>query len=1203
MDFSSIVIIGKDHGIKNRIIGILTIVIGAVGVMLSAYITYSSFVPRAAPLPQAPALPALAVSVDPILRRQLESRVKAAPTERLVEALIFLERPKVAASVRSSDRVTRVSERASYVNDLQTKTSSIQQTVLQSMTSLVSAGHVSVKKTYYVDNVLLVSLDNEGLDGLTKLRSVRAVTPNYQIPVPKPSVTTQASQWNISMIKADTAWSELGIRGANTVVANIDTGVRWDHNAVKLAYRGWNSGAVSHDYNWFDPTGTYPSAPGDNNNHGTHTMGTMVGGNDPNYVIGVAPDAKWVAAKGCVSGWCMGSDLLSAAQWMLAPTKLDGSSPDPAQAPDVVNNSWGGGSCDTWFAGAINSWRNAGIVPVFSQGNSGPNPGSANSPGDNPQAIGVGATDSNDVIASFSSRGPSCAAFGSETKPEVSAPGVSVLSSIASSTTSYAYYSGTSMAAPHVAGTVALMRSANPSLSVDEAETILKVTSADKGAAGPDNDYGAGRINAYEVVNVTMNGGSITGTVTKQSDNTPIVGASVVIQKTNNLSFIRQVTTDNAGAFSFSYVSPDSYVINISAFGFTTFTQFFSLTPKQQFVLPVQLTSAPTYTLSGTITNAGSLPVAATVTLLNTPLPSVTSNPKTGAYTISGIPSDIYMLQVTSPGLQTWKNQVTVNSNTTKNVQLANLPAIPITNGFENGLSGWTGTGLWNVLSSPNYCSNPKTGTKSAYYGNPNACNYDVGITKGELTSPLFYIPNVTGPVSADFWSWYQTESSGTYWDKRLVEVKEESGNWTTLLQLSNDPMQVWQAFSVNLDSYKGKNVQVRFVFDSVDAVGNQYKGWYLDDVSIAVHGADLSLSQTAPAQATIGSTVEYKLSIANKGDKPAENTKLTDTWVTPGGASTATLVRVTDRSGRVLPATTNNTGSFTIDLGTLAPGATTSATIVFTIADTAKRTEKLTNTAELSTSSVDIDPTNNTSTAETVIISAELSLSGKDTVISASSGIVQYAFTLQNIGELPATNVNARVTIDAPFPWQLTTATPSASQKTLESNTGSFDLTFGTLTPSETATFTYTVKPISPANGSFDVTATASTDAKESSPDNTVHLVTPINTLPTPTPVPNTPPTIVTTTLPYASLRKAYNAKITARDVNGDTLTLATTGLPSGISQGPCTQSVNTGGSSQIDCVFQGTAKSRGVYSVNVTVSDGRGGVAKKTLRLIVLP
>lgn len=1151
------------------------------------------------------------VSVDPVLRRQLESSVKAAPADRLVEALVFLERPTVRASVRSSNRVARVTERTSYINDLQTKTSSIQQTVLQSMTSLVSAGHVAVKKTFYVDNVLLVSLDNEGLDGLTKLRGVRAITPNYQIPVPKPLVTTQASQWNISMIKADAAWSALGVRGAGAVVANIDTGVRWDHNAVKLAYRGWNNSSISHDYNWFDPTGTYPTSPGDNNNHGTHTMGTMVGGNDPNYVIGVAPDAKWIAAKGCASSWCSGSNLLSSAQWMLAPTKLDGSSPDPAQAPDVVNNSWGGGSCDTWFSGVIDSWRNAGIVPVFSQGNSGPNPGSANSPGDNPQAIGVGATDSNDVIASFSSRGPSCAAFGSETKPEVSAPGVSVLSSVASSPTTYAYYSGTSMAAPHVAGTVALMRSANPSLSVDEAETILKLTSVDKGTTGPDNDYGAGRINAYEAVNVIKNGGSVSGTVTKQSDGTPVANAKVVIQKTNNLSFIRQITTDAAGAFSFTYVSPDSYVMNVSAFGYTTFTQNFTLTPKQQFVLPVQLAQAPTYTLTGVVTNPTNIPIAATITLLATPLPPVSSNPKTGAYTITGIPANVYMLQVSSPGFQTWKNQVTVNNNTTKNVQLSGLPSIPLVNGFENGLSGWTGTGLWNVISSPYYCNNPKTGTKSAYYGNPNMCNYNIGITKGELTSPLFYIPNVTGPVSADFWSWYQTETTGTNWDKRIIEVKEESGSWTTLLQLSNDPMQVWQAFSVNLDAYKGKNVQVRFVFDSVDGVANQYRGWYLDDVSIAVHGADLSLSQTSPAQATIGSTVEYKLFIVNKGDKPAENTKLTDTWVTPGGTSTARLVRVTNPAGAALPTSTNGTGSFTIDLGTLAPGATTSATVVLTINDTAKRTEKVTNTATLTTSSTDIDPTNNTSSAETVIISAELSLTGKDTVIDASSGVVQYVFTLQNIGELAATNVKANVTIDAPFAWQLTTSTPSASQKILQSYTGSFDLSFGTLTPAETATFTYTVKPISPASGSFDVTATSLTDTKESYPENTVHLVTPINTLPTPTktptpkptktitptPAPNTPPTIITTSLPYASIRKPYSATITARDTNRDTMSMNISGLPSGITQGSCTQAIG------IDCIIQGSAKNKGIYSVNVTVSDGRGGVAKKTLRLFVLP
>lgn len=1124
--------------------------------------------------------------------------------EARVDALVFLQKPQVTDVVTSRTREAIVSERAAYVTELRTKTESIQQTALQSMAPLVTANQMTVKQSYYIDNILYVSLTQEALTALTRIPGVRAITPNYQFPVPQPETSITASQWNIAKIAADQAWSTLGIRGVGAVVANIDTGVRWDHNAVKQVYRGWlGGGSIQHNYNWFDPTGTYPTAPGDNNGHGTHTMGTMIGGTDPNYVIGVAPDAKWIAAKGCESSSCSSTSLLAAAQWILAPTALDGSSPNPAMAPDVVNNSWGGGSCSTWFSGVIDSWKNAGIVPVFSQGNSGPNPGSANSPGDNPQAIGVGATDSNDVIASFSSRGPSCPTFGSEIKPEVSAPGVNILSSVPNTTNSYSYYSGTSMAAPHVAGTVALLRSAKPSLTVDEIETILKLTSVDKGTTGPDNDYGAGRINTYGAVNAAVNGGSISGTVTKQADNTPLSGANALLVKQFDASYRREVTTESDGTFQFPFLEPNTYVFYVSSYGYITFSQPFPVTPKQQLTVPVTLTKAPSYTLTGVVTNPGGLPISATVTLLNTPVPPTSSDPVTGAYTLTDIPSNVYMLQVSSPGFQMWKGQITINNNTTKNVQLGGLPSIPLINGFENGFSGWTPTGLWNVLSAPNYCSNPKTGTKSAYYGSPITCNFNVGLTRGELTSPLFYIPNAPGSVSMDFWSWYETESSGTYWDKRIVEIKEEFSPWTTLHQLSGDPMKEWQPLSLPMDAYKGKNVQVRFVFDSVDSTANQYRGWYIDDVNIGVHGANLFISQTGPDTAEIGTTIHYALSIANLGDRAAENTVLTDTFSTPEG-NIAQLISITDAQGSRLSPNTQSSGSFTISFGSLAPGATTSATVDLTISETAKRTQKVTNTGTLTTTTNDIDPTNNTSTRETVIISTELDLTGLDTVLDPSNGTVKYTFTLKNIGELPATNVTSHTEISAPFPWQLTTTSSNAAASPEETSSGSFDITFGTLTPNETVSYAYTVKPIGGATGSFDVTATATTDAKESYTTNSVHITTPINTIPTPTPTPkiNTPPKITTTSLPNAIVRKSYNTSVSAIDVDADTLKMTFTNLPLGLTQGPCTGTAATDGQNQMSCIIQGTPRATGTFSVAVTVLDSQGAKVQQRIPLKVV-
>src|SRR5207237_806516 len=206
----------------------------------------------------------------------------------------------------------------------------------------------------------------------------------------------------------------------------------------------------------FDPSnvcGSPSLAPCDNVDHGTHTMGTMVGDDgDPGAnQIGVAPHAKWIAAKGCESSSCSLDALLASGQWVMAPTDLNG------------NNPWGDGPTDPFYEGTVQAWVADGIFPAFANGNAGPSCGTAGVPGAYPESYGVGAFDINHNIAFFSSRGPSQVDNG--IKPNISAPGVNVRSSIPNN--SYAAFSGTSMAAPHLAATVALIWSAAPSLIGD----------------------------------------------------------------------------------------------------------------------------------------------------------------------------------------------------------------------------------------------------------------------------------------------------------------------------------------------------------------------------------------------------------------------------------------------------------------------------------------------------------------------------------------------------------------------------------------------------------------------------------------------------------------------------------------------------------------------------------------------------------------
>ena len=320
-----------------------------------------------------------------------------------------------------------------------------------------------------------------------------------------------APVWNIELIGAPLVWANT-TRGEGIVVAGIDTGVRSTHVALSSAYRGTADG--SDDYNWYDPR-EQQATPYDPNGHGTHTMGTIVG-----VDVGVAPGATWIAAKGCATLSCSTADLSGSFQYLLAPTP-QGQYDNPAagdtrKAPRVINNSWGGGQGSAQFLPFIQPHLEAGTVVVFSQGNAGSGCSTANSPGDLAAVIGVGSTDQSDALSSYSSRGPGLgsAQFPLQ-KPDVSAPGEQIYSTLPDSDTSYGIYSGTSMAGPHVAGLAALMLAVNPALVHADIANLLAFTAftalpAPKGGlqtcagvaytAVPNYHYGYGRIDAVNAV-------------------------------------------------------------------------------------------------------------------------------------------------------------------------------------------------------------------------------------------------------------------------------------------------------------------------------------------------------------------------------------------------------------------------------------------------------------------------------------------------------------------------------------------------------------------------------------------------------------------------------------------------------------------------------------------------------------------------------
>lgn len=485
--------------------------------------------------------------------------------------------------------------------------------------------------SYWIVNAVRVVGTEKLAGALAQRPEVSRIDSDDKIALPKPAdgkrekAAADAVEWNIDQIKAPQVWDQLGVRGEGIVIANIDSGVDYTHPAVANQYRGRNAdGTYNHNYNWFDPAGVCPTAaPCDNNDHGTHTMGTMVGDDGGANKIGVAPGAKWIAAKGCEASSCSEASLLAAGQWIVAPTDLNGQNPRPDLAPHIVNNSWGGTGGDAWYQQIVDTWRAAGIFPAFSNGNSGPGCSTSGSPGDYANSYSSGAYDINGAIASFSSRG---AGPGGIVKPNIAAPGVNVRSSVPGG--AYESFSGTSMASPHTAATVALLWSAAPALEGDVAQTtaLLDGTAADTdnsqcgGTAADNNVFGEGKLDAFAAVSAAPRGaiGSLGGTV--RSGGQPVAGVKVVADGPID----RTTTTAADGTYRFNALSVGDYALTASKFGYGQQGATVAVTENTTATGDLTLTEAASAKLTGTVSSAAGPVAGAAVAIADTPVTATT---------------------------------------------------------------------------------------------------------------------------------------------------------------------------------------------------------------------------------------------------------------------------------------------------------------------------------------------------------------------------------------------------------------------------------------------------------------------------------------------------------------------------------------------------------------------------------------------------
>lgn len=428
---------------------------------------------------------------------QVQQAMGSLQAGEMTSVIVTLKPQANVSAITDNNRRIRIEK---VINALQNMAAATQRPIIALLEARAAEGKVAGYQSFWVFNGLAVTATQDVIDELAALPLVASITPDETIPAPALQAAEGPSQLdvsllyapalqvggppepNLSVVNAPALW-DLGFRGQGIVVANMDTGVDRYHPDLASQWRGGTN-------SWFDPNDQH-ATPTDLSGHGTWTMGVMVGGDAGGTAIGVAPQAQWIAVKIFNDqGSATVSGIHAGFQWLLDP---DGN-PGTPDTPHVVNNSWtfANPGCDLEFQLDLRSLRAVGIVPVFAAGNFGPGGGTSASPSNNPEALAVGATNDSDSMYAYSSRGPSACGEAQTVFPEIVAPGVSIRTSDLAG----GYYNptGTSLAAPHTAGALALLLSAFPNLTAADQEAALINTAVDLGALGPDNSYGNGRL-------------------------------------------------------------------------------------------------------------------------------------------------------------------------------------------------------------------------------------------------------------------------------------------------------------------------------------------------------------------------------------------------------------------------------------------------------------------------------------------------------------------------------------------------------------------------------------------------------------------------------------------------------------------------------------------------------------------------------------
>ena len=699
------------------------------------------------------------------------------------------EAAKKASIQKSTVAKTKSIKRNAIVSELRTTAIETQGDVKTYLQKEEASGNAKDIKSFFIVNGMAVTATKDVMEKIASFPEVEKVLPNetrtLHVPVTEKSsvaveskATPQNIEWNIDRVGAPQVW-EMGIDGAGTVVASIDTGVQWNHPALMEQYRGYvpaNPSNPNHQFSWFDATAGQ-STPYDDIGHGTHVTGTMVGA-EPNGAnqIGVAPGAKWIAVKAFTDAGGSDIDLLEAGEWIIAP----GGNPD--MAPDVVNNSWGGGpGLDEWYRPMVQNWRAADIFPEFSAGNTtlfNPGgPGSIATPANYPESFATGATDINDRLAGFSLQGPS--PYEGDIKPDISAPGVNIRSSVPGSGYEGGW-NGTSMAGPHISAIVALLKQANASLTIEQIEEIITSTATPLTDGtfpeSPNFGYGYGLANAYLAVSSVASGlGKIKGQVAKDGMD-------------------EEAPTFEHAAPSETYAGMD---------------------------LPLSISVQDNISITSVVLQYENqdgewVNVTATQT-------SGTYNEGTFEAVIPGEdiaePSVSYRWQVVDFGQ---------NDVTTDEYEVTVQPGISVGyfQDFESTPVGWFSYGAEDTWQ----WGAPTSGPNSAHSGEKVYATNLAGqySSRANMTLVMPPIDLPEGPAYLQYMNWFNLERN---WDYGHVFVSTDMENWTQLLRIT-DTSSGWQSAEIDLSEYAGQRVYIGFNVTTDGSVTRD--GWYIDDVRLS---------------------------------------------------------------------------------------------------------------------------------------------------------------------------------------------------------------------------------------------------------------------------------------------------------------------------------------------------------------------------------